>query len=394
MNEPAIEASAGVRGSPPAQLISYCTNVHPAEDLAGVCEQLDRYAGPIRQRLGVDELGVGLWLPAPLAAELAANAYGRDRLADRLTSNGLTVRTLNAFPYAGFHAEVVKKAVYRPRWGDPARSEYTVHCAEVLGALLAEGAAGSLSTLPLGWREDWSRADDEAATAALAEVCASLRTLHESTGRRIRLAIEPEPGCALDTIADVVDWLGPRVQAGALDPDYLGVCVDTCHLAVSYADPAAEIEAIRAAGLQVVKIQASAAPEVPDPADPAHRAAIAQFVESRYLHQTRERASDGIVLGADDLDEALTLLPAAGPWRVHFHIPIHTEPAPPLRSTRASIVETLRALAGQSGTADIDVEVETYTWGVLPPETAGVDLVTGITEEMRWLTAAVRKEWA
>lgn len=371
-------------------LLSYCTNVHPAEDLGGVCDQLDRYAGAIRRQLGWTELGVGLWLPAPLAAELAADAGSRKILAERLTANGLTVRTLNAFPYAGFHAEVVKQAVYRPRWGDPARTRYTLDCAEVLADLLPAGADGSLSTLPLGWREGWTEAEDESATLALAEVCAGLRTLHERTGHQIRVAIEPEPGCVLDNIADVVAWLGPRVAAGVLDPAYLGVCVDTCHLAVSYADPTAEIAAIHGAGLAVVKIQASAAPEVPNPSNDEQRAAIARFIEPRYLHQTRERTADGSVIGADDLDEALASLPAAGPWRVHFHIPIHAVPAEPLRSTRDSIPQILTAVAAVGDLASVDIEVETYTWAVLPPETAGVDLVTGITEELRWLSDAVR----
>lgn len=374
-------------------ILSYCTNVHPAEDLAGLLEQLDMYAGAIRERLGVPVLGVGLWLPAPVATELARDADARARLAERLVANGLVVRTLNAFPYRGFHADVVKKAVYRPRWGEPARTAFTLECAEVLADLLPAGGSGSLSTVPLGWREGWTDADDRAATAELGRVGASLADLYARTGRRVRLAIEPEPGCVLDTIADVVAWLAPRVERGEIDPAYVGVCVDTCHLAVSYADPAAEIAAIHAAGLSVVKIQASAAPEVPDPADPRQRELIGRFVEPRYLHQTRELAADRSVLAVDDLDVALRELPGTGPWRVHFHIPIHADPAPPLRSTRDTITAVLAALAGHPDAATADVEVETYTWGVLPAEAAQVDPITGIGAELGWLAHAVASAW-
>lgn len=375
------------------RILSYCTNVHPAEDLAGLLDQLDTFAGPIRRRLGRTTLGVGLWLPAAVAEELATRPEALGRLTDRLDANGLVVRTLNAFPYRGFHDAVVKKAVYRPTWGEPERTAYTLQCAEVLAALLPEGGGGSISTVPLGWRDGWTAAHDAAATAELARGIGGLAELQGRTGRRVRLAIEPEPGCVLDQISDVVAWLGPRVARGELDPAYLGVCLDTCHQAISFSDPAADIAALQAAGLRVVKIQASAAPEVPDPMDPEQRALIGRFVEPRYLHQTRELGPDDTVIRIDDLDRALAELPGAGPWRVHFHIPVHAEPAPPLRSTRDSFGAVLDALAGHPDATDADIEVETYTWTVLPPETAGVDLVTGIAGELQWLAETVRIAW-
>lgn len=373
-------------------LVSYCTNVHPAEDLPGLLAQLDAYAGPIRDRLGVRTLGVGLWLPAALAAQLARDAGARERLTRRLAAHDLAVRTLNAFPYRGFHDAVVKRAVYRPAWGEAARTAYTLDCAEVLATLLPEGGVGSISTVPLGWRKGWGPRSDRAAARELARVSQALADLHARTGRRVRLAIEPEPGCVLDTIGDVVAWLHPLTRAGRVDPAYVGLCVDTCHLAVSFAEPAAEIARIHAAGLHVVKVQASAAPEVPDPCDPAQRALIGRFVEPRYLHQTRERGPDGTVVAVDDLDAALATLPGAGPWRVHFHIPVHADPAPPLRSTRAVIPAVFAALAGHPDAATADVEVETYTWSVLPAgATAETDLTDGIAAEIGWVTDALER---
>ena len=283
--------------------LSYCTNVHPAEDLDGVLHQLDAFAGPVRRAARLAELGVGLWLPADLAAQLAASADDRARLRERLDKNGLTLRTINAFPYRAFHADVVKLDVYRPDWTDPRRTQHTLDCATVLADLLPDGGAGSISTLPLGWREPWTADDDRQATAALAAVSRSLRSLRDATGRTVRLAIEPEPGCVLDTVADVVGWLEPRIGADddAIDPEFVGVCLDTCHLAVSFADPADAVRRIGAAGLRVVKVQASAALHVEHPSDPASREAVAAFVEPRYVHQVRENQGDQI-LRVDDLD--------------------------------------------------------------------------------------------
>jgi sugar phosphate isomerase/epimerase len=323
---------------------------------------------PVREKLGVDRLGLGLWLAASVAGPLAADPAARKRLRAELDARGLDVITLNAFPYGGFHAEVVKLSVYEPRWTDPRRLQYTVDCATVLADLLPDDAAyGSISTLPLGWRDPWTTADDDASLAALTSLTEVLR----AAPRLIKLAVEPEPGCILDTVADTVSWLAPRV-----DPEFIGLCLDTCHLAVSFADPVATVKSIHEAGLEVVKVQASAALHVDDPR--AARDDLREFAEPRYLHQVRELSADGTVLKADDLPAALDQLPGDGPWRVHFHVPLHAEPDEPLASTNDVITEVLRAVP-----ADRTIEVETYTWNVLPARHQQ-DLVDGIAAELAW----------
>jgi sugar phosphate isomerase/epimerase len=361
-------------------LLSYCTNVHPAEDLEGVIRQLRDYAGPIRRTAGLAVLGVGLWLPAGLARQLVGSADDRAALRDVLDAEGLQLHTINAFPYGGFHNEVVKLDVYKPTWAERGRLEYTLDCAEVLAAFLPEDTAGSISTLPLAWREPWTQNDDDAATSAFAELSSRLRELRGRTGKTVRIAVEPEPGCVLDTVTDVVGWLGARIERG-IDPEFVGLCVDTCHLAVSFADPAGAVNEIEAAGLRIVKVQASAALHVTDPADPAARAALAAFVEPRYLHQVRESQPTGIV-AADDLAEALTDLPGESPWRVHFHIPLHHVPSAPLETT----VDVLRRTVAEVGrlpyAPEVHLDIETYTWSVLPG--ASVGITEGIAAEIAW----------
>lgn len=364
--------------------LSYCTNVHPAEDLDGVITQLRHYSGEIRKRAGLQVLGVGLWIPSGLAAQLSASALDRQALREVLEAEGLQLHTINAFPYGGFHDEVVKHAVYLPTWTDPVRLEYTLRCAQILADLLPEGEAGSISTLPLAWREPWDEAQDQAATHAFVQLSEGLRQLKERTGRTVRVAIEPEPGCVLDTISDIAQWLGARLERG-IDPEYIGVCVDTCHLAVSFADPAGAIRQIQEAGLRVVKVQASAALHVLDPKGHAARAALESFVEPKYLHQVRESADAGI-LPADDLDTALNELPGSGPWRVHFHIPLHHVPAAPLQTTTEVLLETVREVGKLPYAHEVHLDVETYTWSVLPMKgnAAGVGIVDGIAAELMW----------
>ncbi|MFI2433157.1 metabolite traffic protein EboE [Streptomyces sp. NPDC018693] len=357
--------------------LGYCSNVHQAEDLDGVIAQLAAYAEPVRERLGVDRLGIGLWLARDVVTELVADDEALEKLRRELDSRGLETVTLNAFPYSGFHREVVKRDVYLPDWADEARLRHTLDCARVLAALLpADAERGSVSTLPLAWRDPWPTDRADTAHRALDRLADGLAGIEAATGRRIRVGFEPEPGCVVETTAQAARRLG------GLDPQRLGVCLDACHLAVQFEEPAAALRRLADAGLPVVKLQASCAVEAGDPADPAARAALHRLAEPRFLHQTRTRPQ-GEVLGVDDLPEALDDgLPSDSAWRVHFHAPLHADPEPPLRTTADHLDAVLTGLLG-GPTAHCDhIEVETYTWSVLP--TPPTDLPGGIAAELAW----------
>ena len=365
--------------------LGYGSNVHPAETLDGILDQLRDHAGEVRARLGVGVLGVGLWLPAPTAHLLATDPAGLERLRVALARHGLEVVTLNAFPYQGFHAPVVKRDVYSPDWSTDARLDYTVDCARVLAALLPDDATrGSISTLPLGWRSPWFSDRDAMAHKRLQLLGEGLAAVAADTGRTVRVGFEPEPGCVVETTRDAVSRLRD------LDPELLGLCVDTCHLATGFEDGAEALDRLRAAGIPVVKVQASAALHADDPSDPATREALATYAEDRFLHQTREFRGPRVD-GRDDLPEALSgrrPLPAERPWRVHFHVPVHADPTPPLRSTRDHLASALEAMLGGPEARVDHLEVETYTWQVLPedlrPGDAGA-LADGIAAEVAWV---------
>ncbi|MEH1167039.1 metabolite traffic protein EboE [Micromonospora sp. CPCC 205539] len=368
--------------------LGYCTNVHPAEDLAGILTQLDTYAVPVRAALDTDVLGLGLWLAAPVAAELAADPGLRRRLRAELDARGLEVVTLNGFPYAAFQAPVVKHDVYRPDWTTAARLAYTLDLARILADLLPDDAArGSISTLPLAWRQPWDADRADAARGRLDQLAAGLAEVERDTGRPVRVAFEPEPGCVVESTGQAAALLS------GVDTERLGVCLDLAHLACAWEEPAAALDRLRAAGLPVVKVQVSAAVEAADPAGGAE--ALRRWVEPRFLHQTRGAGCAGVAdpadpaYAADDLDAALDAeLP--GPWRVHYHVPLHAPPEEPLSSTLPVLRDALAALfAGPTVGCD-HLDVETYTWGVLPaarrPRT-DAELAAGIAAELAFARA-------
>ncbi|MFD3540234.1 metabolite traffic protein EboE [Streptomyces sp. NPDC058662] len=362
--------------------LSYCTNVHPAETLDGVLAQLRDHCEPVRRRLGRDRLGIGLWLARTASRALVDDPGALRGLRAELDRRGLEVVTLNGFPYAGFGRNEVKYRVYRPDWAEPERLAYTTDLARLLTALLPDDVTeGTISTLPLAWRGGFDATRAAAARDALTTLAARLDALEELTGKSIRAALEPEPGCVIETTADAI---APLTAVGA--PHRIGVCVDTCHLATSFEDPDTALAALDAAGVTIPKAQLSAALHAEHPHLPEVRDALAAFAEPRFLHQTRTLTPDGL-RGTDDLDEAVSgpALPDASPWRSHFHVPLHARPAPPLTSTLPVLKDTLALLVGGPVPRTRHLEVETYTWQALPPGMRPVtraQLAHGIAAEL------------
>ncbi|MER6752206.1 metabolite traffic protein EboE [Streptomyces fungicidicus] len=361
--------------------LAYCTNVHPAETLDGVLAQLRDHCEPVRRRLGRDRLGIGLWLARDAAHALVTDPSALRGLRCELDRRGLEVVTLNGFPYEGFGAEEVKYRVYTPDWADPERLEHTTSLARVLAGLLPDDVTdGSISTLPLAWRTACDERRAQTARTALRTLAERLDALQELTGRSIRVALEPEPGCVVETTRDAIAPLT------AIAHGRVGICVDTCHLATSFEDPHTALDDLTRAGVPVVKSQLSAALHAEQPHLPEVREALAAFAEPRFLHQTRTSTAAGL-RGTDDLDEALSgdALPDAGPWRAHFHVPLHAAPAAPLTSTLPVLKSVLTRLVGGPQPLTRHLEVETYTWQALPPELrprGRTQLADGIAAEL------------
>ncbi|MFF0088113.1 metabolite traffic protein EboE [Streptomyces canus] len=361
--------------------LAYCTNVHPAETLDGVLAQLRDHCEPVRRRLGRDRLGIGLWLARDAAHALVSDPSALRDLRTELDRRGLEVVTLNGFPYEGFGAEEVKYRVYKPDWADPERLDHTTALARVLTGLLPDDVTeGSISTLPLAWRTAYDDGSADKARTALLTLAERLDALQELTGRSIRVGLEPEPGCVVETTGDAIAPLT------AIAHERIGICVDTCHLATSFEDPHTALDALTAAGVPVVKSQLSAALHAEHPHLPEVREALAAFDEPRFLHQTRTGTSVGL-RGTDDLGEALAgdALPDGAPWRAHFHVPLHAAPAAPLTSTLPVLTSALTRLVGGPHPLTRHLEVETYTWQALPPELrprGRTQLADGIAAEL------------
>ena len=374
--------------------LSYCTNVHPGLSVAEVESGLSEFTVPTRDRFG--DLAAGLWLARPVVTELlesAAGASSLDGFAARLRESGLLCYTLNTFPYGNFHDARVKENVYIPDWTTDERYDYTLDCARVLARLLPDDdTAGSLSTVPLGFKGFDHPADFiDRCAARLIDLADALARLRDETGKTIRLAIEPEPLCVLETTPETLAFFA-RLREIAADRnsleaanEFLGVCYDVCHQSVEFEDVAGSINALAQARIRINKVHITCAIRVERPAENEEaRNALATFVEPRYLHQTIARSTDGTIHRLTDLTEEAALNPqpefaAADEWRVHFHVPVNAESLGPLGTTRPDLRRALATVRNLDYAPHL--EVETYTWHVLPGEKPK-SLVDGLTTEL------------
>ena len=362
--------------------LTYCTNIHPAESWPEVRANLERFVVAVKAKVAPDvPFGVGLRLSAQAAYELAAPSE-LAALQRLLAEHGLYVFTINGFPYGPFHGTPVKAEVYRPDWLEPERVTYTNRLADLLVELLPDGVDGTISTVPGCFRARVAPDAGVRMAGHLAQCTSHLADLERRTGRHITLALEPEPCCSMETLAEAIAFFG----AHDFDRRYLGICLDACHAAVEFEDLGASLAALRAAGISIAKVQLGAGLRIA-PVGDAERHALARFAEGVYLHQVVARRGEELVRYVD-LPEALADPDASDEWRVHFHVPIFRAELGEMGSTQAFLAELLAEHARDP--ISTHLEVETYTWDVLPAEFRDEPIVDAVARELRWVLERLR----
>lgn len=373
--------------------LTYCSNIHAGESWGEVRSALGAALPVIRKELAhAGPFAVGLRLSARAAEELTGRQETFEEFRAFLRDGGYYVPTINGFPYGAFHRERVKENVYLPDWRDPARVEYSNLLATVLATLLGDAgiSSGSVSTVPGAFkREVKSEEDVRLMARRIIDHVGHLLALRERTGVTVSLAIEPEPACFIETIAEAIDFFSRYLfQSSVLSADevrrHVGVCFDTCHMAVEFEDPASALERLAAAGIRVPKFQISSALRVSQPVEGSvARSALAMFADATYLHQVVEQR-DGTLSRFVDLPDALST-PGCNncEWRVHFHVPVFLPAMGVLETTQRDLIDALEAIKARDGAACL--EVETYTWDVLPAEYKTVDMHAAIARELAWV---------
>jgi hypothetical protein len=364
--------------------LTYCTNIHAGESWSDIRASLDANVPAIKATVAPDRaLGIGL----RLSGEAAAKARQPDALAafrEQLATLGAYVFTINAFPFGPFHGVRVKEQVYLPDWRSAERVTFTADSAAVLAEILPDGVEGSISTVPGAFKPN-GREDGAVMvmTAKMIEAVADLVSTERRTGKRIALALEPEPCCFLETVDESIaffetvllkpeslDLLAARIGvnrdgAETMLRRHLGICYDVCHGSVEYEDSVAALDRLLAAGINVPKVQLSAAMRIPL-MTPELVDAVMRYDDGVYLHQTIVRGPAGLTRYVD-LPDAVAAFKegrANGEWRIHCHVPLFLSDLGKIGSTRADLEAVLAALRRKSRSSHL--EVETYTWDVLP----------------------------
>lgn len=391
--------------------LTYCTNIHAADGWTAVFENLRRYAPALKRRFSPDApFGIGLRLSARDARELLDGQL--DTFKTWLDREGLYVALINGFPYGAFHGTPVKADVYAPDWRDDARVAYTLDLIAILSRLLPGGIDGGVSTAPLSYKT-WLPAGDEAAWAAIVanvvRVAAALVDAKRVHGADIHLDIEPEPDCTIENTDETIAFFHDRLlpigapmlartlgidegSARAHLLDRIRVCFDCCHFAVEFEDPIAALDRLTSAGLKIGRIQLSSALRVPLDSDPARTQGavdrLRPFADATYLHQVVARRDDALE-HFPDLGEAIASCHGhcGSEWRIHFHVPLFTREYDGFTSTQSEVRAVLAAATASDFTRHL--EIETYTWDVLPGGLK-IDLLESIGREYDWVLSVLR----
>jgi hypothetical protein len=387
--------------------LTYCTNIHAGEPLDEVMAGLARHLPEIKAGAGgAGPFGVGLRLGQAAASALREPA-ALAQLKRFLAEGNYYVFTLNGFPYGAFHGRKVKEDAYRPDWSEPERLAYTDHLADLLAELLPAGQEGSLSTVPCTFKP-WAEGKLPAITENLIRHVSHLVNIHRESSCVISLAIEPEPYCYLETIDETVAFFNEHLfgRAGVsrlaalakLSPGdadaamrrHIGVCYDVCHAAVEFEDAGASLARLRKNGIVVSKVQLSSALKVArlDEKSAKH---LSAFAEPVYLHQVVQKAN-GALRRFVDLPQALAEAgqAAGAEWRVHFHVPVFLEEMEHFGTTQSFLAEVLRLHRAEPISRHL--EVETYTWDVLPAAYRKAELADAIARELNWVKAQLGRQ--
>jgi len=386
--------------------LTYCTNIHAGENWHDHFAALRQNIPVIKKQISADRpFGIGLRLSHAASVEIL-QGDAIQAFKDWLKQEDCYVFTMNGFPYGGFHHTTVKDHVHAPDWTTAERVDYTRRLFKILAELLPPNMEGSISTSPLSYKY-WHDAGShtllfEQTTKSILAVVADLVAIRNATGIVMHLDIEPEPDGLLENGPEFFAWyeqyLLPMGSKASIPEqslrDHLQLCYDVCHFAVGYESHAQVVDLLRSKQIKTGKIQISAALKAALPADMKKREAVVQafqqFNESTYLHQVVARQADGSLLRYPDLPEALKDATRATTqeWRSHFHVPLFVNDYGLLQSTQEDIREVLAIQRQQPFTNYL--EVETYTWEVLP-EALKLPLSQSIIREMEWVISELGK---
>jgi hypothetical protein len=370
--------------------LAYCTNIHRGEDWSQTFDALQRYTLAVRERVCPHKpFAIGLRLSDPASRELSQPSTLK-AFQGWLDKHDCYVFTINGFPYGTFHGARVKEQVYAPDWTTRERLEFTRRLFDILAQLLPAGVEGSVSTVPCSFKEFiTSDAQAKAMRDNLWQCVEHIAELSKRSGKELHLGLEPEPLCYLETSAETVLFFQQMRADRPYDERlarHLGINYDTCHLAVEFEEPRSAIDHLRQHNIRISKVHLSSALKVHP--TPEVRHALKPFVDDIYFHQVIERQPDGMLRRYRDLDVALNSSPAIEPsriseWRIHFHIPLHSQPTPFFNNTSDHILGLLEVLKLYPNLCS-HLEMETYTWEVMPPEMKNRNVVDQLVSEYDW----------
>jgi hypothetical protein len=389
--------------------LTYSTLVHPADDWDQIWHSLNTYVPKVRDRFaGKERFGVSMRISAKTAETLVNAPAERAKLKKFLDDQNMYLYTVNAFVYGHFKGDLVKEQVYEPDWRSEERTQYTMNVATIVADIAPADVMPSIQTSPLGFKPRVTGPDVvDSYTTNVLRVAKHLVDLEQKTGVTVTLGLEPEPYCYLETTDETVDYFTNHLYAGKSIEKFakmsgmpiaeamfalrkhVGIVYDICHLAVEYEDITESLQKLVDGGVPIVKLQEAAALHIPEVTKETVTA-LKRYAKTIYLTQTIEKRDGKLTkyLNVDDAFAAFEKDPGPREWRTHIHVPVFLDDLGEFRTTRFAIADALKF--HKQKPLSRHLEIETYTWDMLPDHLKTGDIVEYVCRELEWVRGQLK----
>ena len=419
--------------------VTYCTNIHTSNNWEECCKNIKHYSVEIAKKikqnfkysLNENYFPLGLRFSGKEVEEIQNSPFKFEFLKNLLESHNLFPSVLNAFPYGDFHRAPVKENVHQPDWFNYERVKYTINMANLLVNFVKDKNYQDnygISTNPIGYKYTYDRIREyknfhfwhqlvQKSVYHFIEVVKYFIEIEKKTNVNLHLDIEPEPDGIIETSEEMILFfneyllltgvnllsysLGISTQKAEMYiRRHINICYDICHCAVLFENSFHNLQKYGREGIKIGRIQVSSALSVLFDQNRNQNLEklklLKEFSKSIYLHQISENNNtSSFIKQHRDLEGTLeTILPykiaelSNSEWRIHFHVPIFLSHYGLLNSTQNEILNTLKYLKKNPDITSV-LEIETYTWRVLPVALK-IDLTASIIREYQWLIENLR----
>ncbi len=373
------------------QHLCYCLNIFRPFKSPAELDILFKKIKALKKELSQpdsESFAIGIWVNKNFLAFLEEQK-NLNTLKEKMEQEKIYTYSFNVFPFEQFHDASIKEKVYFPDWMENARVDFTCRAARLLSRLIPDEVQGSLSTVPGTYTDKISKHNLSVIQKNFLKTGQFLASLFQDTGKKILLAVEPEPDCLWSSARDFTDFYSTHLAEFPNKAEYIGICYDTAHHELAEDGPGKQFDYCIINNVNIAKIQFSSALGSPENSS---KDELAKFADEVYLHQTKIFKNNKIIAKFADLPHALAKADRNLHWKIHYHIPLYVNKMPHGLIAEKHELETVLKKCKEKPEICSNLEIETYTYDILPNNVKISPIEKSMAEEYSFIINKICKQ--